>query len=167
MLVTLTWQEIRLAAEVGVTRRIVSMRDNRLNAAGYRGNEPWDVDILGAMGEVAVAKALCLYWSPSVNTFKLPDVGDLHVRATRYGTGKLIVRPNDPDGTYLLVIALLPKFKIVGYCSAQYAKQDEFRSQPDSTRPSCWAVPQSRLAQFSWMVNAYAQPQQESAALAN
>lgn len=167
MLIMLSWQEIRLAAEVGVTRRIVSMRDNRRDSAGYRGSDPFDMDILGAMGEVAVAKALQVYWSPSVNTFKLPDVDNLHVRSTRYKTGSLIVRPNDPEGTYLLVIADLPRFKIVGYCSAQYAKQDEFRSQPDATRPPCWAVPQSRLAPFSWIVNAYAQVAHETSAVAS
>jgi len=151
--IILTEQEMRLAADVGVTRRIVSMRQKLRDSAGYAGSAGgvWQMDILGAMGELAVAKSLNAYWTPGVNTFKLPDVADLHVRTTEHRTGRLIVRPNDVPGFYILVVAQPPNFEVVGFCGLAYAKQDEFVALPEPNRPQCWAVPQARLAPVEWL----------------
>ena len=55
------------------------------------------------MGACALAKILGEPWEPTVNTFKLPDLVNLQIRTTTYNTDKLIIRPGDPDGIYVLV----------------------------------------------------------------
>ena len=55
------------------------------------------------MGEYALAKILGKPWEPTANTFKLPDLDNLQIRTTTYNTGKLIIRPGDPDGIYVPV----------------------------------------------------------------
>lgn len=158
--VILTEQEMRFAADTGIMRRIVSMRQGLKDSAGYSGRAGgvWQMDVLGAMGELAVAKALGAYWTPGINTFKLPDVMDLHVRATEHKAGRLIVRPNDRPGWYVLVVIDAPAFDVIGFCGLEFARQDQFRAVPEPGRPPCWAVPQSHLAPIEWLNNQRPEP---------
>ena len=86
-------------------------------------------------------------WEPSVNTFKLPDLDNLQIRTTTYDTGKLIIRPGDPDGIYVLVIATPPRFRAAGWLA--YSKGAKFPQEywdaPSARGPECWAIPQDQL----------------------
>lgn len=144
MEVNLTWDEVRLAGQIGIARRIESLKKGFGNAA-YSAKGEWQVDILGALGELATAKALGVYWVPTVNTFKLPDLGQINIRATDHAGGRLIVRPKDPAGIYVLVIVQAHKCNVVGWIGAAEARRDLFKSQPDPKAPPCWAVPQEHL----------------------
>ncbi len=97
------------------------------------------------MGEYALAKILGKPWEPRVNTFHAPDVGNLQVRSTIYTAGKLILRPGDPPGNYVLVITQPPKFKIAGVYQFTGKGNPADWAAPDQKRPGCWAVPQERL----------------------
>ncbi len=105
----------------------------------------WEIDIIGAMGEYALAKILGKPWEPSVNTFKLPDLDNLQIRTTTCDTGKLIIRPGDALGTYVLVITQPPKFKIAGIDQFTGKGDPADLAAPDQKRPGCWAIPQSKL----------------------
>lgn len=145
MIVTLSWPEVFDAAMAGVRRRVVSVKDRRIDRHGYNGLNAWGIDISGALGEFAVAKALNLFWRPGINTFKLPDVGALYVRTTGEPNGRLIIRKTDPAGVYVLVIDHMPRLKVAGWMSKEEAQQKEYETRPDPTRPACWAAPQSKL----------------------
>jgi hypothetical protein len=104
----------------------------------------WEIDMIGALGECAVAKATGLYWSPDVNVFKVPDVGaDLHVRTTNLSTGRLIIRERDPDGIYVLAVGELDEFIIHGWIHSDEAKHPKF------WRTDAWWIPQNALHPLS------------------
>jgi hypothetical protein len=141
----LTEVEMYEAGQLGLRRTIKSRA--RFLDTGKHGEHPnqWEIDILGAMAEKAVAKGLGVYCEPTVNTFHAPDVGPLQVRSTCYPNGKLIIRPGDPPGNYVLVITRPPVFRIAGVYQFSGQGQPEHLSQPDQTRPTCWAIPQDEL----------------------
>lgn len=145
MLVTLDLFEIEMAAHVGLRRRLEALRVGLRDRHGYQGEDPWEGDIQGAAAELAVAKKLGRYWDGSVNTFKRGDVGAAQVRSTPRRDGSLIVRSNDSeDDFYILVTGAIPEFNVVGYIRGADAKADRFRRAP-AGRPAAWFVPQSAL----------------------
>lgn len=144
MNVSLTKNEIYTAAMVGVKRRIVSYSFDKTNKF-INPEVWWDMDIEGACAEMAVAKALNIYWDYSINTFSAPDVGLFQVRHTKISYGKLIVRPQDSDSeTFILIVGSSPDFEIIGYMTGKEAKQDKYLSDPHGKAP-CWMVPQGDL----------------------
>jgi len=148
VLVRLTRFEVLAAALVGVRRRLESWGSAETNKVG-NGSFGWQIDIEAACAEMAAAKALNLYWSGSVNTFKLPDVGEgvegLQVRHTDRDGGCLIVRPEDKGHErFLLVTGQAPLFVLRGWLRGDDARQDAFWRDPNGHRPA-WFVPQSAL----------------------
>jgi hypothetical protein len=142
--VTLTTHEIRLVGMVALERRIASL--SFADKHGYDGTGAWDVEINSAAGELAVAKALNLYWDGSVNTFKKPDVGRYQVRHTKLPHGCLIVRPGDPDeDTYVLVTGEIPVFKVLGEIDGRTAKSVPQKDHGNG-RPPAHFVPQEMLS---------------------
>jgi hypothetical protein len=144
--ITLTHDEIHLAAIAGVMRRIDSMKAGLTNRKQSDSSD-WDIDIDGACAELAVAKALNIFWFGHMRSFKGPDVGRLHVRSTRHAHGHLIIKDNDEEeGVYMLVINECPEFRLVGGISAKRAKR-EFNPVPNKVGPghSFW-VPQDKLS---------------------
>lgn len=141
MNVTLSAQEVAAGAMVGVRRRYTSTR--RVDTANQ--GKSWDTDIVGALGECAVAKAVGLYWSPDVNVFAIPDVGDsIHVRSTNRSNGCLIIRPDDPDGVYVLAVGEVKDWRVCGWISSDEGKTERFW-RTDRGDPHAWWVPQSAL----------------------
>lgn len=106
VLVTLTEQELEEAALGGVRRRIDAIKNKR------RPNQPnrpdheqhwWESDIMGAIGEFAVAKALGEQWRPTIGDVRQKDVGDFEVRTTQLPQPVLRFRShNDPQSKYIL-----------------------------------------------------------------
>lgn len=148
MIVTLTATELYGAAMCGVSRHILSRRSNRNNTLEGEGLNDWSVDINGAIAECAFAKQHGLYWGPSVNTFKLPDVGaDWQVRGTTLAHGGLPIRPGDnPDHRYALVIINVGDLicRVAGWIMGGDAMQRE-RRPADSKGPAWWLIPQHAL----------------------
>jgi hypothetical protein len=127
-------------------RRISSIWKGLENKHGIEDDEGWSADIEGAAGEMAAAKALNLYCSHPVNTFKGgADVGEYEIRTTSKSSNKLIVRDRDDnDRPFVLVTGTAPHFTVHGWIMGKDAKQEKWKKAPND-RPPAWFVPQSSL----------------------
>lgn len=147
--VTLTNRELTMAAECGIMRNIACMIAGRQPANGFdteKGDDPWSIHIEGACGEVGVAKLLGRFWSPTVNTFKAPDIGKtIQVRTRSKHSYDLYVRPDDNENnTFVCVTGRAPRFAVHGYLLGRDAKRDEW-VQTYGNRPAAWFVPKENL----------------------
>lgn len=149
--VVLTISEIQIAATIGATRQIESMRQGLKDSHGYNGNETWDVHIEGAAAELAFCKFRGRYWNAPVNNFKEADVGqNVQVRATKYNNGSLIVRKGDNDDHYyILLTGRVPNFRVVGWITGAEAKNPDWLETKGNSREPAYFVPQSALNGFS------------------
>lgn len=122
--VELTDSELAIGHMIGTMRRAaLDMRHSE-----YRLDEFAD-HIVGVYGELAVAKALDIYWDASVNTFKSrPDVGQLEVRCTRYLPPRAMLYcsdRDDDDASFVLVCQESRReYHVVGW-----AKGSEIKSR--------------------------------------
>lgn len=148
MTVTLNRNEILMAAFVGVRRQCESIIKG-LKDANCETENGWQVHVEGALGELAFAKALGLYWDGSVNTFKTgADVGGIQVRTRSKPSYELIVRDNDRDEDWFaLVRGKCPTYTVVGCIRARDAKKYEFRKAYGNGKPAFF-VPDSALKRF-------------------
>ena len=144
--ITLTAYEMSMAANVGLQRQIAALTDRRPDRHGCKPEDGWNMHVEGACGEMAVAKALGVYWSGSVDTFKVGgDVGSLQVRTTRYPDGKLIVRNSDRDtDVFLLVTGENGHYFVRGWLFGSECKRKEWHDNPGSREPAFF-VPQTAL----------------------
>jgi hypothetical protein len=150
VIVTLDPAEALMASYVGCRRRVASLARGCQDRHGYDGKNAWQIDIEGALAELAVAKALDLHWGGTVNAWKRADLGrNYQIRTTVYPAGKLIVRALDAiDDVYILVVQINPlTFKVVGQINGLEARQTQWWTRPDPQRPGCWAIPQSALSE--------------------
>lgn len=105
----------------------------------------WDVVIEGAAAEMAVAKALRLYWGDSPALDYNGDVGRYQVRSTDHADGHLILYERDADdATFVLVTGRAPAFTVRGFILARDGKRDEYLAN-GRLRSEGWMVPQSAL----------------------
>lgn len=106
ILVTLTNEEMRAAAYGGVERRIHGITKGRRSTHPETPDHKqnwWQSDIIGAIGEFAVAKALGTVWNPTIGQVNRKDVLDFEVRTTEQPTPLLRYRGhNDPSSKYIL-----------------------------------------------------------------
>jgi hypothetical protein len=103
--------------------------------------------IEGACGEAAVAKALNVFWSGTVNTFKRGgDIGSkIQVRTRSKSYYELIVRQDDrDDDIFILVTGKAPSFDVVGWTLGKDAKKEQW-IQTHGNREAAWFVPQKEL----------------------
>jgi len=148
--VILTQREMAMGAHCGIMRNIVSIENDP--AAGFEEEFAWNIHIEGACGEVAAAKILNRFWSPSVNTFNAPDIGkNLQVRTRSRHDYELIVRPktvtykgDNPDNYFILMTGKAPRFIIHGYMLGLDAQRQEW-NQTHGGRDPAWFVPQKKL----------------------
>lgn len=102
--------------------------------------------VMGAAGEIAVAKAMGLFWGGDVCTFKAPDIGNhIQVRTRSRHDWDLIVRPeDDDDAVFVLVTGSIADLHVRGWISGREAKKDRWLQQYGG-RPCAYFVPQSAL----------------------
>lgn len=140
--------EFRNASLVGYTRTLNALLKNGQNyfPEKYEG-QAWYNGILGACGEVAVAKFLNVYWGAGVDTFKQPDLlgYKCEIRTTRAFDPCPKIRSTD-SGIVIAVIASAnykTTFKVWGWLYADEAKQDAYYyDDQKSTFPKpCWFPP--------------------------
>ncbi|UCG12879.1 MAG: hypothetical protein JSU72_20835 [Deltaproteobacteria bacterium] len=140
--------EMMEAVILGAGRRINSIKAGR--KGGHQFSESvyaaWGEDIEGAAAEMVVARTLGFYFTPTINTFKAPDVGaEIQVRSSYRKDGSLIIRPHDPDHHYyFLVVGSWPFHQIVGYTLGNVAKEARWERAPGG-RPPAYFVPQHQL----------------------
>jgi hypothetical protein len=151
VLIELTPQELYLSSVVGVRRRIESMRRGCSERNGLDREKvasAWYYNLVGAMGEVAAARALNVYWPATINQRKdEPDLlPDYQVRCLAESHYDLTVRDDDLDRfRYVLVTGDPPVFEVHGWIIGGEAKRPEwYRDRGDRNAPAYW-VPQSAL----------------------
>ena len=145
--ITLTNRELTMAAECGIMRNIACIIDGRKPAHGFDDEDgSWNVHVEGACGEVAVAKLLGRFWSPTVNTFHAADIGlKIQVRTRSRHDYDLLVRSSDEAShAVVCVTGLAPRFAAHGYMIAQDARRDEW-VQTHGGRPPAWFIPKKHL----------------------
>ena len=149
--VTLTESELEMGFAIGKMRRIESLKKGLQNAHGFDARPSMiDIDVYGALAEIAYCKYRNTYWSGPVNNYKDPDAGDsVQVRHSQLNNASLILRENDrEDYYYVLVTGEMPTFKICGWIQGADGKRDNFLRAPNN-RPPAWFVPQSSLKPFN------------------
>lgn len=145
--IRLTWFEVHLASEIGCRRHLAALQAGLPDRHGAgRDNDGWTKHVEGAAGEMAVAKALNLYYDGSVNTFRDgADVGRIQVRTRSEPHFELLVRDSDADADpFLLVTGRAPSFRIVGWMYGGDAKQEAWR-HAHGGREAAYFVPHVAL----------------------
>jgi len=146
--VTLTFHEIYMAANIGVMRRIVSLKQGHKHKFGNDGSNAWEEHIEGACGECAFSQAVDKHWDGSINRFGSEggDVGDRYqVRTRSKDYYDLIVRPNDADDKpYVLVTGRNGKYQVHGWIYGRDAKQERWLKEHGG-RVGAYFVPKEDL----------------------
>jgi hypothetical protein len=139
-----TESELNLAGNVGVLRMIYALRTERKRLPGLSTDDAGPIQhILGAIGEMMLAKHLGVFWSGTVGTIRASaDVADCYqVRATDLPYGKLIVHPPDNDTQpFVLARVILPDVHLVGWLWGKEAKSQSFW-RTDVPYPAFFAWP--------------------------
>jgi len=147
--VTLTPEELRFAASVGVDHVIERIVKERRNTFGRPDGLKFDFAICGMFAELAVAKLLSIDWPSPGFRF---DVGEYQVRSTERENGCLILhREHFPDGTpydrdddlFILVVGKAPTFDVIGFIRGKDGKRKEFWKR--LIRRPAFFVPQEAL----------------------
>lgn len=144
VMVSLSWHEAAMASEIGRLRQLAAVKNSLPDRHGYDG-DGWSEHIEGALGELAVAKALNIYWDGSINTFGAHDLPGVQVRTRSKHDYDLIVRDgDDPDAYWVLVTGKCPSYCVRGWILGRDAKKPQWR-QAHGGRPAAYFVPQSHL----------------------
>lgn len=143
--VQLSWMEVRVAAFAGVDRRIRALAHGLADYHAGAASKPdrgWELDVQGALAEMAAAKVLDLYWAGG-----WPPAGDVarvQVRSTVLPDGRLVVNQDDPDDVpFVLVVGVPPVLRLPGWMSGREAKAARWW-QADVACPAFF-VPQAAL----------------------
>ena len=146
--INLTSAEIIQGSIVGITRQIQNMQDNRKPAYGAGNKKDWQLNIEGALGEMALAKHLGLFWSKG--NLGGSDVGEFEVRTTTKPSNRLILHDKDSsDAIFYLLTGVNGKYVIRGWIPGGEGKQKEYWSDPQTGRPA-YFVPQKNLCKHKW-----------------
>src|SRR5262245_45093043 len=130
--VTLTTPELALGVIVGCLRQVVCIgKGMRFSPEFDPGKDnPWLIHFEGGWGEIATAKGLHRYWSPTINEFKRgrPDIEpDIEVRARIDHRRDLKVKQDDVLARrFVLVTGEPPDFKLRGWLRGSDAARDEW-----------------------------------------
>jgi hypothetical protein len=146
--VKLSQTELMIAAYVGSARNVQSLTRDWKPGAGAGVLNTWTLNIEGAGGEMAAAKALNIYWLPVIGDPDANDVGPYQVRTNisrQYDD--LCLRPRDrPGRIFIGVLSFCPEFEICGWILGQDGKREEWLRDGTPGRPPCYYVPRSALA---------------------
>jgi hypothetical protein len=112
-----------------------------------------DLDILGALDEMAYGKVAGLPKAQD-DTDKTHELGSVHVRTVLARNARLIIRPSDPSGAYVLAIPWL----FVGWMTDTEAKSLPQYCRTVAGRAPAWCVPQEALHPFPVSVEGEARP---------
>lgn len=149
MRVTLTTEEIRTAANVGVERRLRAIARQRNHRWEWDGEHVWNVDIHAAAAELVVAKVLGRYWTDTPDPDAHGDVGErVQVRWTPRQNGCLLLHKEDPaDHAYFLVVGVLPDLRIAGWLMGRDGQHERYW-RTDTGRPA-YFIAQSKLIPYA------------------
>ena len=119
--VTLTPNEVHLAASHGLLRRYEKLQGKRGDRI-QKERSTWDNEIEGSCAELAWAKSQGKFWT-GVSDLKAKDGADVEIRWTKHEDGGLIVYPHDDDNAvFVLAKGFAPEFKFVGWLRGRDGK---------------------------------------------
>jgi len=150
VLVTLSLAEMLSASNVGVIRRYESWKNKNKSKHGLSIEDSGcGIQVEGALGELAVAKAINRYWDMSVNTFKQADIGNnIQVRTRLRHSYDLIIRDDDnPNHVFVLVTGIGPEYIIRGWCYGHEGMKKEYLANHGGYYEA-YFVPQDKLRPF-------------------
>lgn len=144
MNIQLTSYEVGAAVRVGGLRQYEASKKGYKHKYGYKGLG-WDINIEGALGEMAAAKALNVYWDGSVNTWKANDLEGIQVRTRSKHEYELIIRKDDDFNTlWVLVTGNNGSYIVRGWIHGKDAKKKEWL-QAHGDRDLSYFVPHEAL----------------------
>jgi len=137
-------REMMQGAFVGMMRQIENLSRRRDDAHCARPTDGWQLHVEGALGEMAFAKYLGIFWS-GAHEFRGRDVGGYEVRTRSRHDYDLIVHRNDADGAkFVLLTGINGRYIVRGWILGSDAKREEWWADPAGGRPAFF-VPQSAL----------------------
>ncbi len=126
VLVTLDYEELEYCAVSGARRNIRAMQKDRKprDNTKYSAQNWWQSNIVGVIGEYAVAKALGEHWQDLEADRGGFDVLSYQVRSTENTSPKLAARPND-DLNHMYILAQVYKCRVLihGWATGYEIKQ--------------------------------------------
>jgi hypothetical protein len=147
-IIKLTPSEMLLAYQVAAMRAVQNVKFNaQPKYGGPKDVGAEEINVIGCRGEIAVAKALNLYWAGSIGNYGARDVGGLvEVRARRKDHHKLILHDEDADGLPFVLchVSMSTTVRIIGWCFTEEGKRAEYRQDPVGGRPA-YFVPAEAL----------------------
>lgn len=148
-MVRLTTEEMRVAANVGIERRLRAIARGREHRWEWDGDGVWNVDIHAAASELLVAKLLGRYWNDAAAPDADGDVGArVQVRWTSRRNGCLLLHKEDSDDhAFFLVVGVLPELTVAGWIMARDGKNDRYWKE-DTGRPA-YFVPREALTAYT------------------
>ena len=158
MIVGLTYAELLVSYLVAGQRQTMNMKRS-INAkhGAPEGAGGEELHILAAQGEMAVAKALNLFWSGTVGEYGAIDVGGaVEVRTRSQQWHELIIHEDDRDDVpFVLVLGgNAPLMFLAGWIWGREGKQPKFWKDPAKGRPA-YFVPRSGLRPMADLVAAF------------
>lgn len=136
--VMLTPSEIMSGAIVGVMRQVQNINKGRVPAHGSGNENDWQLHIEGALGEMAVAKALGIYWSGSLGNLSHPDVGLLQVRTrSKHGWSLILHKEDNDDDIFVLAAGVNGSYTLDGWIYARDGKVE--KNWKDLSKKNRWA----------------------------
>ena len=155
--ITLSWNEGLMAAMAGSMRRISNAKKPTVRTDAGEAADDWNIDIDGAMAELALAKRLRLLWVPGT-TGRCDFDGGIEVRSTIKHDNRMIFRERDTEKEgwqekrYVLVTGRFPTLWVRGWVYGREAAQDEWWQDVGNGRPPAWFIPSSALHSISTLV---------------
>lgn len=147
--INLNPSEMLLASSVGCMRMVQNLKNGWRRTKGEESGGPWEVHIEGAMGEMAVAKALGRFWNGAVGDYSAADVGRFQIKTTRHLNGNLLLNRLDRDGKYILVRGSQGEYEVVGWVDSDDVKAKQWWNERTPADRSHWLYPASRMHPIS------------------
>lgn len=153
MRVVLTLPEMLLANTVAGLRHTDNIKRGAKPRYGApEGYEADGLNLLGCRGELAVAKALGVFWSGNVGDYSATDVGGYEVRAFDQPYKRLIIHPADIEakGDLPFVSVLFDRAtgrhaELRGWIFARDADRQDWWQDPSGKGRPAFFVPNSAL----------------------
>lgn len=135
MEVKLTDWELEIAYTIGVKRHLDSLKKNLQNKFGATNERSLFLHVSGAVGEMAVAKALNKYYVGHVNIFTKPDVDKYQIRFTGMVPPQLIIRNQDKNDEIFISVSSGEQYNIFhinGWLYGKEGKLPEYIKNPSN-----------------------------------
>ena len=156
MTITLTHEEFFHASQVGMSRNLANRLHGRKDAHGLV-SLGWSEHIEGACGEMALAKALGVYYSPALGHINAPDLNGtcpVEVRTRSKHAYELTLYPSDKDNAlYVLLTGRAPTFRVRGWIRGRDGKRDEWYGEKAKKGRPAYFVPHGALRDMDELLN--------------